>query len=159
MWGSTREGKRLPTWPGETSPRAVQPHRGLVAARPPRGAGGTLPRGWIGVRAGGTSLAERLPAFTPRVWGLRVGCRIPPLPPSSFFPCFLYLSCSNVQAATLHRGQGLPSLFYKYFYPPFFFPGVGCQIGSSMNAAGRERGADEPGTERVSRGVGLGRAV
>lgn len=28
-----------------------------------------------------------------------------------------------------------------------------------MDAAGRERGAEEPGSEHVSRGVGLGRAV
>lgn len=159
MCGSTGEGKRLPTWPGETSPRAVQPHRGLLAARPPRGAGGTLPRGWVRVPAGGTGLAEGFLGFTPRIWGLRVGCRIPPLPPSFLLPSFLYLSCSNMQAVTLHQGQRFASLFYKYFYSPFFSPGVGCQIGSRMNAAGRERGAEEPGTEHVSRGVGLGRAV
>lgn len=158
MWGSTEEGKRLPTWPGETSPRAVQPHRGLLAARPPRGAGGDAAPG-LGPRPRRRDRPGRAAPWL-HTQGLRLASWLQDTAsPSLLLPSFLYLSCSNMQAVTLHQGQRFASLFYKYFYSPFFLPGVGCQIGSRMNAAGRERGAEEPGTEHVSRGVGLGRAV
>lgn len=81
------------------------------------------------------------------------------LPPPSLFSLFVLLkhaSCYLVLGSAIYKPA---SLFYKYFSSLFFSPGMGCQIGTRMNAAGRERGAAEPGTEHVSRGVGLGRAV
>lgn len=124
MWGSTGEGKPLPTWPGETSPRAVQPHRGLAAARPPPWR--TLPRGWVRVPAGGTSLAEGLPGFTPRVWSLRVGCRTPPLPPSSF-PLFSICSAQTCKLLPCTRVSDLQACLFilQIFFFSFFLPWYG----------------------------------
>lgn len=154
--GSTAEGKRLPTWPGETSPRAVQPHRGLLAARPPPALGGRCPGlGPAGPAWHSGSLASH-PGFG--ACQLVAGHHLS-LPPPSLFSLFVLLKHASCYLAPGSAISKPASLFYKYFYSPFFCPGVGCQMGSRMNAARRERGAEEPGTEHVSRGVGLGRAV
>lgn len=127
---------------GTTSPRSWgDAAPGAESASPP--AGPTWHRG---------SLASH-PGFG--VCELVAGHHLSLPPPSLFSVLLKHASCYLAPGSAISKPA---SLFDRYFYS-FFSPGVGCQIGGRMNAAGRERGAEEPGTEHVSLGVGLGRAV
>lgn len=157
MWGSTGRGSVFPPGPAKLRPGRCSRMGGWWRRDLPAAPGGRCP-------GAGSAFPPAGPAWQRGSWlhtqGLWLASWLQDATSVSLLlPSFLYLSYSNMQAVTLHQGQQFSSLFHKYFYSPFFSPGAGCQIGSRMNAAGRERGAEEPGTEHVSRGVGLGRAV
>lgn len=153
--GKHRGGEASSHLTGETSPRAVQPHRGWRGATA-AGAEGTLPRGW----SGGTGLAEGLPAFTHSLWGLPAACRTPPLPPSSF-PLFSICAAQTCKLLPCTRVSDFQACLFisQIQLFSFFVPWCGLSDRQQNGCSGRERGAEEPGTEHVSPGVGLGRAV
>lgn len=155
------EGKPLPTWPGETLHREMQPQRGRRDLPPHPGLGlllrGTLPRVRAADPAGGSSLAEREASQMahPRGLGLRVARRTPPLPPSLLARS---LSCSNMQAVISHRGQRFPnpSPFFTLFFPSIS-PSPLFGAAGSLAECRQRGGGDGHGARQPRGGAGKGR--